>query len=171
METGSEENRQKPVWSQDGHIWEAAEVWSIIPSCRPLKMLLCERAPWAPRSHRDKHDPNPFIYSFSLVRVERRRGCCEPIHNTGSHIRRHLNVVSYILSCGNISFQIFVDIAWQLYKEMHFFLNVCQSVFLWFIICQTLWRNSRWSVLLWNSLMTHLFSNLHLWVQQGKHAI
>lgn len=94
MEPGTEENRQKLAWSQDGHIWEAAEVWSIIPSSWPLKTLLYERAPWGPRSYRDKHDPNPFIYSFSSVRVGGRRGCCEPVYNTGSHIRRRFNVVS-----------------------------------------------------------------------------
>lgn len=65
---------QEPGPDEDSHMWEAADVWSIIPSSGPLYTLLCVRAPWAPQSHIDKHYPNPFIYSFSLVRVGRRRG-------------------------------------------------------------------------------------------------
>lgn len=62
---------QEPWPDKDSHMWEPADVWSIIPSSGPLYTLLCVRAPWAPQSHIDKHYPNPFIYSFSLVKVGR----------------------------------------------------------------------------------------------------
>lgn len=63
METGTEENRQKPMWSEEDHIWEAAEVWILSSRC-PLSTLLGERAPWAPRSFSTEYDPNTLIYSF-----------------------------------------------------------------------------------------------------------
>lgn len=74
---GSEVGRQmgqEPGPGEDSHMWEAADVWSIMPSSHPLYTLLCVRAPWPPQSHIDKHYPNLLIYSFSLVRVGRRRG-------------------------------------------------------------------------------------------------
>lgn len=64
---------REPGPGEDSHMWEAADVWSIMPSSHPLYTLLCVRAPWPPQSHTDKHYPNLLIYSFSLVRVGRRR--------------------------------------------------------------------------------------------------
>lgn len=65
---------------EDSHMWEAADVWSIILSSHPLYTPLSVRAPCfpqapSPNSPVDEHYLSLLIYSFSLVRVEQwRRG-------------------------------------------------------------------------------------------------
>lgn len=101
---------QEPGPAEDSHMWEAADVWSIMPSSRSLYTLLCMRAPWPPQSHIDKHYPNLLIYSFSLVRVGRRRGrsvcVCLPVTLTLPlewismfHIVLCFKVIFYFRAC------------------------------------------------------------------------